>query len=103
VVAVNGDASVERIKGDPPFQNEVVRASILASLRPVDLVVVFQEDTPVRLIKSIRPDLLIKGGNYRPEQVVGHEVVEAAGGKVTLVAVGEPGNSEIRRLTKGLI
>jgi D-beta-D-heptose 7-phosphate kinase/D-beta-D-heptose 1-phosphate adenosyltransferase len=86
IVGLNSDASVKRLKGEGrPVQDEQARAEVLAALEAVDLVVIFAEDTPLDLITSVRPTVLIKGGDYRREQVVGHEVVEANGGEVVLV------------------
>jgi D-beta-D-heptose 7-phosphate kinase/D-beta-D-heptose 1-phosphate adenosyltransferase len=86
IVAINSDASVKRLKGaDRPLQDERARAEVLAALEAVDLVVVFGEDTPLTLIERIKPSALVKGGDYTREQVVGHDVVEAAGGEVMLV------------------
>jgi D-beta-D-heptose 7-phosphate kinase/D-beta-D-heptose 1-phosphate adenosyltransferase len=87
-VGLNSDASVRRLKGaDRPVQNERARAEVLAALEAVDLVVIFEEDTPIDLITRIKPGVLVKGGDYTREQVVGHEVVEAAGGVVVLVDI----------------
>jgi D-beta-D-heptose 7-phosphate kinase / D-beta-D-heptose 1-phosphate adenosyltransferase len=66
-------------------QDERARAEVLAALEAVDLVVVFEEDTPIRLIEQVKPSVLVKGGDYTREQVVGHEIVEAHGGEVMLV------------------
>jgi D-beta-D-heptose 7-phosphate kinase/D-beta-D-heptose 1-phosphate adenosyltransferase len=86
IVGLNSDASVRRLKGeDRPVQDERARAEVLAALEAVDLVSIFEEDTPIRLITQIRPSVLVKGGDYTREQVVGHEIVEAAGGRVVLV------------------
>ncbi|MGH7090091.1 MAG: PfkB family carbohydrate kinase, partial [Stellaceae bacterium] len=83
VVGLNSDASVRRLKGPSrPVQSEEARAAVLASIAAVDLVVVFAEDTPMDLIEAIRPDLLVKGADYRRDQVVGGAFVEAYGGKV---------------------
>jgi D-beta-D-heptose 7-phosphate kinase/D-beta-D-heptose 1-phosphate adenosyltransferase len=88
IVGLNSDASVARLKGkDRPVQNERARAEVLAALEAVDLVVLFEEDTPIKLITQVRPSVLVKGGDYTHEQVVGHEIVEAAGGEVLLVEV----------------
>ncbi|MBR0723632.1 D-glycero-beta-D-manno-heptose-7-phosphate kinase [Bradyrhizobium manausense] len=88
VVGLNSDASVRRLKGaDRPVQDERARAEVLAALEAVDLVVIFEEDTPIDLITRITPSVLVKGGDYTREQVVGHEVVEAAGGVVVLVDI----------------
>ena len=84
VVAVNGDASVRRQgKGpDRPLNDESSRAKVLAALRLVDAVILFDEDTPLALIKAIVPDVLVKGGDWPGERIVGAEVVMAAGGEV---------------------
>jgi len=85
VVGLNSDASVRRLKGaGRPVQNEDARAAVLASLASVDLVVLFGEDTPEALIRAIRPDVLVKGADYRADQVVGGAFVESYGGKVML-------------------
>jgi D-beta-D-heptose 7-phosphate kinase/D-beta-D-heptose 1-phosphate adenosyltransferase len=86
VVGLNGDASARRLKGPGrPVQAEAARAEVLAALEAVDLVVVFDEDTPLELIRSVQPNVLVKGADYRREEVVGREIVEAAGGEVILV------------------
>ena len=86
VVALNTDASVRRLKGpERPIQHETARATVLSSLASVDLVVLFGEDTPLALIEAIRPDVLVKGADYSPEQVVGADIVRRNGGKVLLV------------------
>ncbi len=88
VVGLNSDASVKRLKGESrPVQDERARAEVLAALEAVDLVAIFDEDTPIRLIERVRPSVLVKGGDYTREQVVGHEIVEAAGGEVILVDI----------------
>jgi D-beta-D-heptose 7-phosphate kinase/D-beta-D-heptose 1-phosphate adenosyltransferase len=86
VVGVNSDASVRRLKGkDRPVNSQEDRAAILAALEFVDYVVIFDEDTPYELIRGIRPDVLVKGADYRPEDVVGKDLVEAYGGALTLL------------------
>lgn len=86
IIGVNSDASVQRLKGEPrPLVQELDRARILASLSCVDAVVIFQEDTPAKLIKLIRPDILVKGGDYLPDQVVGREYA----GKVEIIEFEE--------------
>ena len=88
IVGLNSDASVRRLKGEGrPVQSEHARSEVLAALEAVDLVVLFEEDTPIQLITQIRPDVLVKGADYTREQVVGHEVVEAYGGEVRLVDI----------------
>jgi D-beta-D-heptose 7-phosphate kinase/D-beta-D-heptose 1-phosphate adenosyltransferase len=90
IVGLNSDASVKRLKGpERPLQNERARAEVLAALEAVDLVVIFEEDTPLRLIETIKPNVLVKGGDYTREGVVGHEIVEANGGEVLLVPTME--------------
>ncbi len=86
IVGLNSDASVRRLKGAArPIQNEEARSTIIAALAFVDGVVVFDDDTPVDLISAILPDVLVKGADYRVDQVVGREIVEAHGGRVVLV------------------
>jgi D-beta-D-heptose 7-phosphate kinase/D-beta-D-heptose 1-phosphate adenosyltransferase len=88
IVGLNSDASVKRLKGqDRPVQDERARAEVLAALEAVDLVVIFEEDTPLKLITQIAPATLVKGGDYTREQVVGHEIVTAYGGEVVLVDI----------------
>lgn len=83
VVAVNSDASVHKIKGPSrPIQNESDRAEILAALAAVDAVVIFNEETPLEIIKAIQPDVLVKGGDWPINKIVGHELVQARGGLV---------------------
>jgi len=100
VVGLNSDASVKRLKGeDRPSQNERARAEVLAGLEAVDLVVVFEQDTPLELIREVRPTVLVKGGDYKPDQVVGREVVKAQGGEVMVVDL-VPGFSTTRIVAK---
>jgi D-beta-D-heptose 7-phosphate kinase/D-beta-D-heptose 1-phosphate adenosyltransferase len=88
IVGLNSDASVKRLKGEGrPVQDERARAEVLAALEAVDLVVVFTQDTPLELITQIKPSVLVKGGDYTREKVVGHEIVEAHGGEVLLVDI----------------
>lgn len=83
VVGLNSDASVSRLKGeDRPIQNDMARATVLAGLESVDLVVVFEEDTPLDLIKDIQPDVLVKGGDWAIEDIVGSDIVLEKGGEV---------------------
>ncbi|MES2005062.1 MAG: D-glycero-beta-D-manno-heptose 1-phosphate adenylyltransferase [Bacteroidota bacterium] len=85
VVGVNSDASTKRLKGsDRPINHEHSRALLLASLAIVDAVVIFEEDTPLELITAIRPDVLVKGGDYTIEQIVGSKEVMANGGRVVI-------------------
>jgi D-beta-D-heptose 7-phosphate kinase/D-beta-D-heptose 1-phosphate adenosyltransferase len=93
IVGLNSDASVKRLKGEGrPVQDESARAEVLAALEAVDLVAIFEEDTPIDLIATVRPSVLVKGGDYTREQVVGYEIVEATGGEVVLVDI-LPGHS----------
>ena len=86
VVGLNSDASVKRLKGEGrPVQGQEARAEVLAGLEAVDVVVIFEEDTPLELLKRVRPKVLVKGADYRIDQVVGRELVEANGGEVVLV------------------
>jgi D-beta-D-heptose 7-phosphate kinase/D-beta-D-heptose 1-phosphate adenosyltransferase len=85
IVGVNSDASTKRLKGDSrPVNNERSRSLLLASLLMVDAVVIFEEDTPLHLIKSLQPDVLVKGGDYTIEQIVGAKEVIASGGRVVI-------------------
>lgn len=97
LVGINSDRSVRALdKGSGrPAQDERARATVLSALSAVDGVVVFDEETPLRLIEAIRPDVLVKGGDYTPEQVVGKNVVEGAGGRVVIVPL-VPGHSSSR-------
>lgn len=86
VVAVNTDASVRRLKGpDRPINAEDDRALVLAGLGCVDYVTFFAEDTPLNLIAALLPDVLVKGGDYAPDTIVGRAEVEAAGGDVVVI------------------
>ncbi|MGP1272136.1 MAG: D-glycero-beta-D-manno-heptose 1-phosphate adenylyltransferase [Phycisphaerales bacterium] len=86
IVGLNTDASVRRLKGpERPVRTLDERATVLGALSCVDAVVPFDEDTPIELIRAIEPEVLVKGGDYRRDQVVGHEIVEAAGGRVEIV------------------
>jgi D-beta-D-heptose 7-phosphate kinase/D-beta-D-heptose 1-phosphate adenosyltransferase len=86
VLALNTDASVRRLKGPSrPVQDEVARMTVAAALEAVDAVILFDTDTPLELIKALRPNVLFKGGDYRPETVVGRDEVEAYGGRVELI------------------
>jgi len=86
LVGLNSDRSVRALKGpNRPVQGELARAQVVAALASVDYVVLFDEDTPLRLIQELVPDVLVKGGDYTPATVVGREVVERAGGRVQVV------------------
>ncbi len=86
VVGLNTDSSVKRLKGaERPIHNEEQRAQLLAALKLVDAVVLFDEDTPLELIKSLKPEVLVKGADYKISEVVGATEVQAYGGSVRLV------------------
>jgi rfaE bifunctional protein nucleotidyltransferase chain/domain len=87
VVGVNSDASVRLLKkGDKrPIQDEKSRSALIAALHFVDMVVVFDEETPYELIQLVQPDVLVKGADYKVEEVAGHDIVLARGGKVVLI------------------
>jgi D-beta-D-heptose 7-phosphate kinase / D-beta-D-heptose 1-phosphate adenosyltransferase len=102
IVALNTDSSVKRLKGAKrPLQNELARATVMASMSPVDLVILFDEDTPLRIIQALRPDVLVKGSDYAIDQVVGGDLVQGWGGKVVRVALreGHSTTDTIRRMT----
>jgi len=83
VVGVNSDASVRRLKGARrPVNDEQARTAVLAGLGCVDSVIIFEEDTPLELIRKIRPHVLVKGGDWPIDQIVGRDIVEADGGRV---------------------
>ncbi len=86
IVGLNSDLSVRRIKGESrPLQDEKTRALILASLEYVSYVVLFDEDTPYNMIKQVQPDVLVKGDEYKPEDIVGYDIVSAKGGKIITI------------------
>ena len=90
IVGVNSDRSVRTHKGPArPITPEVERAELLASLRSVDAVTVFDEDTPHALITAVQPDVLVKGADWGSDNIVGRDVVEARGGAVVRVALAE--------------
>ena len=90
VVAVNSDFSVKKLKGESrPVNNEMERALILEALSVTDIVIVFPDETPLRLIEALRPDILAKGADYQKHQVIGHDIVESYGGKILLVPLKE--------------
>jgi D-beta-D-heptose 7-phosphate kinase/D-beta-D-heptose 1-phosphate adenosyltransferase len=101
VVGLNSDASTKRLKGPKrPIQSETARAAVLGSFAAVDLVVIFDEDTPMTLIEALRPEVLVKGADYRMDQVVGADFVQSYGGRVVLtdLAEGHSTTATIRRL-----
>ena len=86
IVGVNSDASVRRLKGaGRPVVPAKERARLLAGLKPVDYVTIFSENTPLQLIRLLRPDLLAKGGDWRRDRIVGRAAVESTGGKVLVI------------------
>lgn len=90
MVGVNTDNSVKRLKGEiRPINGEYDRMMLLASLYFVDYVVLFDEDTPLQLIKSVRPDILVKGGDYTRDTIVGADFVESTGGEVVVISFVE--------------
>lgn len=90
VIGLNTDASVKRLKGPSrPVNDENARAFVLAGLEFVSAVVLFDEDTPYDLIKTVQPDVLAKGSDYKPENIVGYDIVTAKGGKVVTVDLVE--------------
>ena len=100
VVGLNSDASVKRLKGETrPVQNEAARSAVLSSLSDVDHVVIFGEDTPLELIQTLRPDVLVKGADYTIDKVVGAEQVQSWGGKVVLAQLIE-GQSTTKTIAK---
>jgi len=85
IVGVNADASVKRLKGNErPINNQDSRSTLLANLQVVDAVIIFEEDTPLQLIQAIMPDVLVKGGDYTIDQIVGAKEVLANGGNVII-------------------
>ncbi len=86
IIGVNTDASVSKLKGpNRPIQDEQSRLQILASLQCVDAVILFDEETPYELIQLLQPDVLVKGSDYQPENIVGYDVVTAKGGEVKTI------------------
>jgi len=86
IIGLNTDRSVNRIKGNNrPLQDEMSRAVVLASLGFVDYVVLFNEDTPLNLIELTQPDVLVKGADYKPEDIVGYDIVKNKGGKIVTI------------------
>lgn len=101
VVGINSDASVHRLKGPTrPVRTSAERALVLAALEAVDAVVVFDEDTPLELVTALEADVIVKGGDYTPETIVGADVVTARGGRVVVVPLveGQSTTSIIERM-----
>jgi len=103
IVGVNSDESVRRLKGPTrPIRSDAERSYVLAALECVDLVVVFPEDTPLNLVKHLRPDIIVKGGDYSEDTIVGATEVKGWGGRVVVVPL-TPGHSTtniIRKLSE---
>ena len=90
IIGLNTDASVRRLKGPSrPVNDEKARAFVLAGLECVTAVVLFDEDTPYNLIKTVQPDVLVKGSDYKPEDIVGYDIVIAKGGQVETIDLVE--------------
>ena len=93
IVGINSDASVKRLKGpERPIRPEADRAFVLAALEAVDAVCVFEEDTPLELVRALRPDVIVKGGDYSPDNVVGAAEVRSWGGELVIIPL-TPGHS----------
>ncbi len=104
IVGLNADMSIRRLKGpNRPVQSEVARATVLAAIKSVDAVVIFAEDTPIDLIETLQPDVLVKGADYTLDKVVGADFVMARGGKVLLVDLlnGHSTSDTVRRVAGG--
>ena len=103
IIGLNSDASVKRLKGpDRPYQKQNDRAAILLALKAVDFVVIFPEDTPDKLIRLVKPDVLVKGADYKISEIVGAEFVKSYGGSVKRVKLTPNSSSSniIRKISK---
>lgn len=103
VVGINSDSSTKRLKGEGrPVNNEEARSLLMASMLMVDAVVLFEEDTPLELIKALMPDVIVKGGDYTVEQVAGGKEVMAHGGRVVInpIVEGYSTTGLIEKITK---
>ncbi len=101
IIGLNSDESVSRLKGpERPVNSQSDRAAMLTALRMVDYVVIFDDDTPLNLITMVKPDFLVKGGDYKPEQIAGYDVVTKNGGKVVTIPLlkGYSSSSIISRM-----
>jgi rfaE bifunctional protein nucleotidyltransferase chain/domain len=104
IVGLNADDSVKRLKGENrPVQDQESRAISLAALSFIDYIVLFNEDTPIRIIEIIQPDILVKGGDYEPENIVGYDVIKSSGGKIITIPFekGYSTSSIINKLIAG--
>lgn len=100
IVAINSDRSVRAIKGeDRPINPEQERAEVLLGLASVDAVVIFDEETPHAIVSTIKPDVLVKGSDWGPDNIVGRDVVEARGGRVVRLDLS-PGHSTSQLIRK---
>lgn len=104
-LGLNTDASVSKLKGEHrPIQDEQSRMHIMASLQCVDAVILFDEETPYELIKSVQPDILVKGADYKPENIVGYDIVTAKGGEVITIEFLEGySTTSIEKKIKGIV
>jgi rfaE bifunctional protein nucleotidyltransferase chain/domain len=103
VIGLNSDQSVKRLKGaGRPYQDQESRSLVLASLSFVSFVVIFEEETPYEIIKSIQPNVLVKGGDYKAEEIVGYDLVTSAGGEVKIIefVVGYSSSAIINKIKK---
>lgn len=101
VVGINSDASVRRLKGPTrPIRTAAERAMVLAGMEAVDAVVIFEEDTPAALVECLQPDVIVKGGDYAPDTIVGADIVTARGGRVVVVPLvsGQSTTSIVEKL-----
>jgi D-beta-D-heptose 7-phosphate kinase/D-beta-D-heptose 1-phosphate adenosyltransferase len=101
IVGLNTDSSVKRLKGNSrPINSELDRAIVLDCLKPVDFVVLFDEDTPLSLIQEISPDILVKGGDYNPDEIVGSDFMKQKNGRVVIIPflVGKSTTSIIKKI-----
>ncbi len=104
VVGLNADASVKRLKGaSRPVNDAMSRAMVLAAMQYVDAVCIFEEDTPLELIKALKPDVIAKGGDYTPETVVGNDFLQSYGGKTVIIPLVEGFSTTgiVEKLNKG--
>ena len=86
IVGLNSDKSIKKLKGkNRPIKDEYSRAMLLASFNFVDAVILFSEDTPIKLIRGLKPDILAKGGDYKIEEIAGHKIIKETGGEVKLI------------------
>lgn len=90
IIAINSDSSVKRLKGaDRPIQSEQARAEVMGAIECVDLIVIFNEDTPLEVIKLLKPDLLVKGADYEEKDIIGADFVTRIGGSVLRISLKE--------------